>query len=442
MATLKNAVIYVFSGTGNTKIAADLTGKYMKYFGVDTLVYDVRKNQAGIFENVPDPNDYDICGFAYPVHAANTPRFFIDFVKQLPETRGRKVGMKAFIFSTAGSPSKRNSASSRSLCSALRNRGLLPAMDFHMVMPSNLGSNVNEIEAKYMRIHAEKMAYMLAYKVRNRMFEAVTFGPFGSICSLFGKLQRPVARSNGKKYSVNEEACIRCNICYNTCPAANITEKDGFPFFGGSCTMCMGCVAMCPAAAIIPGRLDKYKIPGTWDYKALLKNDDITDDALNSKEAPKITGHRKYYEKNNAEYERLFGEMIDREEAKRRRRERMSANQEKKASGKGYEPEEDNKNNADRERPGSQETSASGTDVQEEEIAYATPVQSLQEIADINATIKLNELKDLAADQLKEQDEFIDKIFSDSSLDDPGDQVSDNAHDGSRKEDAEADSDR
>ena len=92
---MQRAIIYVFSGTKNTLLTANMVGDSFERSGVGTTIYEIAKQ----FEHVPSPNDYDYVGFAYPVHAFNSPQFFLQFVKSLPD-----ANKKAFIIKTSGEP--------------------------------------------------------------------------------------------------------------------------------------------------------------------------------------------------------------------------------------------------------------------------------------------------------------------------------------------------
>ena len=74
---MKNAIIYVFSGTGNTKKACDIYKSEFEKNGVETTLYTVKKG----FENLPDPNNFDYVGFAYPIHGFNAPYIMLDLAK-------------------------------------------------------------------------------------------------------------------------------------------------------------------------------------------------------------------------------------------------------------------------------------------------------------------------------------------------------------------------
>ena len=67
---MKNAVIYVFSGTGNTlKIARAYADEFFSR-GVSCKIHILEKD--GILR-FPPPQDFDLAGLAYPIHAFNAP---------------------------------------------------------------------------------------------------------------------------------------------------------------------------------------------------------------------------------------------------------------------------------------------------------------------------------------------------------------------------------
>ena len=80
---MKKAVIYVFSGTGNTRLIADLYKQNLTEY--ETTVYDVKmkKNVSAVsgktffeFEAFPDPREFDLVGFGHPVYGFNIPKPF------------------------------------------------------------------------------------------------------------------------------------------------------------------------------------------------------------------------------------------------------------------------------------------------------------------------------------------------------------------------------
>ena len=83
----KNAIIYYFSGTGNTE---KIVNEYKKNFeenNINITIYKVTDN----FDNLPNPNDYDYVGLAYPIHGFNAPYPIFDLIKLFPQSKDKKI---------------------------------------------------------------------------------------------------------------------------------------------------------------------------------------------------------------------------------------------------------------------------------------------------------------------------------------------------------------
>jgi NAD-dependent dihydropyrimidine dehydrogenase PreA subunit len=61
------------------------------------------------------------------------------------------------------------------------------------------------------------------------------------------------------------DTCTGCGLCEKRCPMGNIRMKDGKPQWHGECTHCMACICRCPAKAIEYGRGTKGK--RRWEMK-------------------------------------------------------------------------------------------------------------------------------------------------------------------------------
>ena len=74
---MKKICLYTFSGTGNTKLCGDYLKKHLEELGatVDHYVFTV------LNLDYPDPNNYDLIGIGYPIHAFNIPEIFVKFLK-------------------------------------------------------------------------------------------------------------------------------------------------------------------------------------------------------------------------------------------------------------------------------------------------------------------------------------------------------------------------
>jgi len=154
---MANAIIYTFSGTGNTLIAAEMIKKQFETEGIKTDIYRV-KNPFG---EAPDPDGYDYAGFGYPIYAFNCPEIFFRFVKSLPSAPGRK----AFIFKTAGEPSHFNDASSYKLLAELKKKGFVTALEQHLLMPYNIVFRYKDSLAKQMYLYTGALCALLVKRL-------------------------------------------------------------------------------------------------------------------------------------------------------------------------------------------------------------------------------------------------------------------------------------
>ena len=83
----KKAIIYWFSGTGNTEKVAREYKKNFEENKIETLLYKVGDN----FENMPNPQNYDYVGIAYPIHGFNAPYPIFDIIKLFPKTKNKNI---------------------------------------------------------------------------------------------------------------------------------------------------------------------------------------------------------------------------------------------------------------------------------------------------------------------------------------------------------------
>ena len=298
----QKAIAYIFSGTGNTLAAGEMMKQALSEYNISLDLFRITSER----NHVPDPNDYDLAFFAYPIHAFNSPQFFLRFVKQLPELTPEKAHMPAYIFKTSGEPFRPNNASSFSLCRILRKKGFDAASDMHMLMPYNIMFRYPDAMAKQMYIHTHHMADVLAKEVSEGNTEKISFNPVTIIWAYLLRLQWFGAWVNGPMLHAKADKCTSCARCVKDCPAGNIQmvekKKDGtvrlMPKFGWKCTMCMDCTMYCPTGAIQPGFLTPWKVNGAWDFDKLMADDSIPDNWTDNENAKYFKLFRKYYRSN------------------------------------------------------------------------------------------------------------------------------------------------
>lgn len=236
-----DGVLYYFSGTGNTRWAANKLKEQFKRFGRDIDVKTIEKA-----ENINlKPYKYLIIGT--PVHAEFPPRLVIDFIDKLPKGNN----MKCIIYSTQGS----NSAAAVDYMRKLlikKGYNIVIQTSFRMANNYFFGGGVERTEEeidKFSKKAEEKIRHVVEeffnnHKVKESVFPARIL--VGKIA--FHGFDKMLPKLAAKLSSTEE--CNKCGICLRNCPKGNITLEDGRAFFHSNCMMCTRCIHLCPVNAI------------------------------------------------------------------------------------------------------------------------------------------------------------------------------------------------
>lgn len=294
---MPSVVIYYFTGTGHTRIAAQAIEKELADADYLVTLVEIRSD----IKTLPDPNAFDIVGFGYPIHAFNTPKFFLQQIKTLPKVNDKP----AFIFKTSGEPFGFNKASSWTLSRHLKKQGYQLMMDRHLLMPYNIIFRYKDPLAKQMYIHTYDMAKVIAYDIKTKQKHKVRFNILHLPIMYLFRIQWFAAKINGPLFHVKKDICTSCGLCASVCPTENIVMKDGLPTFGGDCTMCMGCVVQCPVDAIRPGLISGLRINGEYPFKKLLGDDRVSADFVNHHTKGYFKLFKKYYDETNKEIQQI-----------------------------------------------------------------------------------------------------------------------------------------
>lgn len=257
---MRKAIIYVFSATGNTALIANLYKQNLTSY--ETTIHKIRM-ENGIFVPYPAPEDYDLVGIAYPIHAFNAPKVVYDFCRMLPKVDA----LKTFIAKSSGEGLSLNDYSSQKIIRLLERRGYVFCSERHYVMPHNIifrhSPRLVKIEYTYARAYAKASCKEIcAGKVDkvHKNFFAQWFLPILRIEWLYARLQGPLMRVDKKK-------CIHCNKCVNNCPLGNIKVARGAYKFGTNCAFCAACFFGCPKNAITIGILNGVKLNGSYNVE-------------------------------------------------------------------------------------------------------------------------------------------------------------------------------
>lgn len=293
---MKRAILYTFSGTGNTLAAADQIALALKRMGIDEV--DVESITYPP-KSLPDPVAYDLCGFGYAIHAFNTPKIVLQYTALLPE-----ANKPAFIFKTSGEPFALNKASSWLLVRQLKKLGYDVMTDTHLLMPYNIMFRYPEALARQMYLHTCSLSKLIALRAVQGERDPLHYAWFLRIHSWVFRIQWFGAWLNGPLYRVNKERCVLCGLCVRQCPKANIKITGDAVSFSSKCCMCMRCTMSCPNDAIRPGLLNPWRVNGRYDYQALLADQNIPANYVNDQTKGYFRSFRNYYRRTEAELKR------------------------------------------------------------------------------------------------------------------------------------------
>lgn len=231
-------MIYYFSGTGNSRWAAECIAALIgeKTCDITTLTAP------------PKVREEKRLGFVFPVHSWDAPEVMNDFVATLEQTN-------AFTFAVctcgeeAGLTMKKFAA-----------RYPLHSC-YSLVMPSNyvIAADVDDektvwrkFQAAYWEIRQlsqEVLRKDRVYRVHEGPFSRLKSGLINYGFNHYGRMTKP--------FHVTER-CVGCGVCAQQCPAGIIALVAGRPVWQAAmCYQCLRCINSCPQRAIQYGPLSK-----------------------------------------------------------------------------------------------------------------------------------------------------------------------------------------
>ena len=277
-------MIFYFSGTGNSKWAA----KTLALETGDTLVSipEVIKSNCS-FTLEKDEH----VGFIFPIHGWRVPNIVKEFLTKLTiKTLGEDtshVKHYCFCLVTAGdsigkamerfqqqlkSVAASDSLSLKAVCSLI-----LP--ESHVGLPGmDVDTKEKELEKKELASKQlkefSKILIQRPYTDNQQIWgwEQLKRGPIPSFFSgpVGGFFERFLITD--KPFHVDSRRCVKCGICANVCPVADIKGGLGYEpewLHNGKCLTCFSCYHHCPHHAIEFGKRTQKK--GQYFYNKLSK---------------------------------------------------------------------------------------------------------------------------------------------------------------------------
>ncbi len=231
-------MIYYFSATGNSRLAAEKLAAETCDSAVN--IVDALKNTDLIQKS-------EITGFVFPVYFWGLP----EIIKQFASMKEVKASLGSYVYCviTCGA----NTGTADKMLEKRLGRKL--DYSYSLRMPDNyviLYDPCTKEKARKFLIHAEKELEAVCADVNSRVSKRAG-STQGAMKSLFVPYLYDFFRTTGKFYA--DEKCISCGLCEKNCPDEAISIKNGKPeWIKNKCQHCTACINRCPVQAIQFGK--------------------------------------------------------------------------------------------------------------------------------------------------------------------------------------------
>ena len=220
------AVIYCFSGTGNslyaaTKISAEINAEVVNMkIGGECYA--------------------DFIGIVFPVYFWGLPKTVERFLGNI-----RITNKNAYIFTVITYGGLAGGADG-AVNELLKKQGAKLSYSARVRMVRNYLPEFKVNDSKSLWEKIDRRLDRVISDIKRRAVSRIT--PYTTLNKTMHKSYPPLKTNCGKLFTVN--SCRHCGTCTDVCPNGNITMENGSPKFGSSCELCFGCVHICPACAI------------------------------------------------------------------------------------------------------------------------------------------------------------------------------------------------
>ena len=254
-------MIFYFSGTGNTKWAAE------------RLAAETQERLLFIPEEAKTACEYTLAdderiGFCFPVHGWQPPHVVRQFVDRLTITNA--AGHYAYALCTCGDST---GLAMQIFGKELAEKGIELQSSQSLIMPESyvclpfMYTDTPEREREK-KEKAKQDLHLFIYIVKerqsgySRLTKGLTPWTFSHVIGAY--FNRFMITDS--KFTVDADVCLHCGLCAKTCPTDNI-EFNEVPQWknDSSCTCCLSCYHHCPVHAINYGKITRRR--GQYYYK-------------------------------------------------------------------------------------------------------------------------------------------------------------------------------
>lgn len=245
---MKKAVIFYFSGTGNTWWVAKNIGRKLRESAMKVRTVSIESLTIGEANKLISASD--MVGFGYPIYCSDIPQNMKEFMKKIRAEEEKK----AFVFCTQESFS---GDGSRVATEFLSHTHLDIQYSMHINMPNNITAAVSPLGYKYSPKEQNELLKKAAERIDKFVYYILEDIPgvvgFNKAAKALGSVQRMPYRKLYKKakHMISfSPKCTHCGYCESICPVDNITVTAIGNITYNKCIQCMRCYNYCPHTAI------------------------------------------------------------------------------------------------------------------------------------------------------------------------------------------------